>query len=356
MNDERRSPRKNFLQLMLKLRRIGGLFLLFMVLVHASIHWVSQDVIASIGKGLPDEVVGGLISDAITRLNVVLAVSAMALVPIFVLVAVFVVRFVWVHFEELERMNHNKSQFVSMVSHELKTPLNTIKGYSDLLARGSDGVLNDGQAEYVEGIRKGAMHLKAIVSDLLDLSKIEAGKIELQISEFAIQDVLREALKGVAPLAKRRRLTFAESGDPKIQIRGDRTRIRQVLLNLLSNAVRFSPKGSTVGVSWAVQSERVYMTVADSGCGMDEKEQARIFQEFSQGKQAQHAEADVDEGTGLGLAISKKLVALQGGSIWVESSAGAGARFHFTLPSAKQESFGLVDNGSTATADVLAAR
>lgn len=324
-------PQASRAQLLRRLRQIAGLFLLFVVVLHAAMHWISQDIVKSMLAGLPAAALSQQLTCAVTRINLILIVSGLALIPTFILASVLVARFVRVYFDQLEEKSRQKSRFISMVSHEMRTPLNAIKGYADLLAQASGNGHSPQEKEYVAEVRNGVAHLSEIVKDLLDLSKIEAGKIELQKEELSLVQVLHETLRRINPLAAERGLKFAESGPEDMRIYGDRIRVTQVLLNLLSNAVKFSPRDGCIKILWSPREGQARITVSDQGGGIDQQDQEKLFAEF---QQAGTAKEVPEEGTGLGLSISKKLVELHGGKIWVQSVEGIGTSFHFTVPMA----------------------
>jgi PAS domain S-box-containing protein len=232
---------------------------------------------------------------------------------------------------EVERASRLKSEFVARMSHELRTPMNAIIGFSDLLAEETEGKLNDVQKSFVQHIQRGAGHLLELIDDVLDLSKIEAGRIELRLQDFRPADALAEVLAVVKPLAEARRLTIESALHPELAVCADRTRFKQVLYNLLSNAVKFTPEGGRVWVEAGMENGSVWIAVNDSGIGVPPDEQRAIFAEFYQ---AGSTARGVKEGTGLGLAITRRLVELHGGRIQVESEPGKGSRFTFTLPAA----------------------
>jgi signal transduction histidine kinase len=232
-------------------------------------------------------------------------------------------------YRELETASQHKSDFLANMSHELRTPLNAIIGFSQVLREEMVGDVNEKQAEYLDDIQSSGNHLLALINDVLDLSKVEAGQVELELAPFSLQDALE---RGVAMVRERAiqdevQVTLAPSSDVDI-VAGDERRIRQVIFNLLSNAVKFTPAGGSVDV-WATQvNGDVSVSVADTGPGIASADVSRIFEEFQQ------TEAGIEqgEGTGLGLALSKRLVELHGGRIWVDSELGRGSTFVFTLP------------------------
>ena len=229
---------------------------------------------------------------------------------------------------EAERANRMKTEFLSRTSHELRTPLNAIVGYSDLLAEESAGPLPPTYKRFVANIQEGAQHLLHMVNDVLDLSKIEAGRIDLNREVFRPGGVLEEVLSVIAPLARIKHIAIENQLPPGARIKADRTRFKQILYNLLSNAVKFTPED---GRAWIAECERentACFCVGDTGIGIPSAEIEAIFDEFHQVGAPPGA---VKEGTGLGLAITKRLVDLHGGTVWVESTPDRGSRFFFSL-------------------------
>ncbi|MEO6208471.1 MAG: ATP-binding protein [Candidatus Limnocylindrales bacterium] len=230
---------------------------------------------------------------------------------------------------ELKAASHHKSQFLANMSHELRTPLNAISGFSQVLRRQLYGEVNAKQAEYLDVILASARDLLALIDDVLDLSKVEAGQIELQVVPFSLPALLERGLVIVRERAIAGGVRISLSSDPAIAtVNGDERRIMQVILNLLSNAVKFTPAGGAVDVAATDGDGEVRVSVSDSGPGIASEDQIRIFEEFQQAA----AGLDQREGTGLGLALSKRLVELHGGRIWVDSVLGQGSTFVFTLP------------------------
>ncbi|HET7743377.1 MAG TPA: sensor histidine kinase [Gaiellaceae bacterium] len=230
---------------------------------------------------------------------------------------------------ELEAASEHKSEFLASMSHELRTPLNAIIGFSQVLREGMFGEINEKQAEYLDDILTSANHLLALINDVLDLSKVESGQIELDVSPFSLQDALERGVVMVRERATAEQVQVALGAAPEVDmVDGDERRIQQVIFNLLSNAVKFTPPGGVVGVSSARVDGEVRVSVADTGPGIAREDHERIFEEFQQTE----AGAEQREGTGLGLALSKRLVELHGGRIWVESELGQGSTFVFTLP------------------------
>ena len=231
--------------------------------------------------------------------------------------------------EQLAKASRLKSEFVSRMSHELRTPMNAIVGFSDLLAEEAEGPLGESYMDYVQHIREGARHLLSLINDVLDLSKIEAGRLELSRSDINVADHLAEVLSVIKSLPGANKLLFAVRLPEGLCVHADCTRIKQIFYNLLSNAVKFTPEGGTISIEAVRYSESVAIAVADTGMGIPAEEQQAIFEEFHQ------VSATINgarEGTGLGLSITKLLVELHGGSIRVESAPGKGSRFTLTLP------------------------
>jgi PAS domain S-box-containing protein len=230
---------------------------------------------------------------------------------------------------ETERANRMQSEFMATMSHELRTPLHTVIGFSELLAECMKGPLNEDQKRFVDHIHKDAEHLLALINGILDLSKIEAGKAELKPEVLYLSDVLEDALSSLRPhfAAKSVRLETCVCGP--ISVIGDPVRARQVLYNLLSNAVNFTPPGGSVRVDAASGDGFATVSVSDTGIGIAAAEQESIFEKFHQVGTCANG---LSQGTGLGLPIAKKLVEENGGHIRVESEKGKGSRFIFTMP------------------------
>ncbi len=232
-------------------------------------------------------------------------------------------------YTELEAASRHKSEFLASMSHELRTPLNAILGFSQVLRDEMFGPVNGKQAEYLDDIVSSGNYLLALINDVLDLSKIEAGQVELDVQPFSVREALERGVVMVRERATEDGVDVALAADPDVDVvEGDERRIKQVIFNLLSNAVKFTPSGGEVDVSAARVNGEVRISVADTGPGIAVEDQERIFEEFQQ------TEAGVEhrEGTGLGLALSKRFVELHGGRIWLESEPGRGSRFVFTLP------------------------
>lgn len=317
-------------KLMSQLRRILGLFVLFQLLFISSVHWLAGSVEANLWRaGIRDAMVMVEVRESLARLNFMLILAGLCLAAITVSAALLASRFIGKYFHEMEVFNRRKSRFVSMVAHELRTPLNSIKGFADLMAGLNTFKPGSRPEEYLAEIRGGAGRLKAIVNDLLDLSRIEAGRVELVSGEFEIGSAIEEAVRAVLPQAGLKKITVDVLGDRASRVMGDSLRTRQVATNLLSNAVKFSPHGSRVDVRLEKSGGcMLRISVRDMGGGIPPAELSGLFEEFRQTRAGKEA----GEGTGLGLAISKKLVVLQGGEIRAENGPDMGAIFSFTIP------------------------
>jgi signal transduction histidine kinase len=229
-----------------------------------------------------------------------------------------------------EIANRHKTEFLANMSHELRTPLNAIIGFSEVLSEKIFGELNEKQADYMKDIHGSGRHLLSLINDILDLSKVEAGRMELEVTEFDLPAALDNALTLVRERALRVGIALTNDVDPALgPIRADERKVKQILLNLLSNAVKFTPQGGRVSVAARLSGGEVSISVADSGIGIAPEDQVAVFEEFRQvgGDQARNA-----EGTGLGLALAKRFVELHGGTIRLESAIGKGSVFTFTLP------------------------
>jgi signal transduction histidine kinase len=232
-------------------------------------------------------------------------------------------------YRELETTSQHKSDFLANMSHELRTPMNAIIGFSQVLREGMFGEVNAKQAEYLDDILSSGNHLLSLINDVLDLSKVEAGQVELQIAPFSLHDALERGISMVREQATTEGVEVSLHTNGGLDVvSGDERRIRQVIFNLLSNAVKFAPAGGHVDVSAARVDGEMRVSVADSGPGIAAEDLDRIFEEFQQTE----AGARHREGTGLGLALSKRFVELHGGRIWCESEVGKGSTFEFTLP------------------------
>jgi signal transduction histidine kinase len=232
-------------------------------------------------------------------------------------------------YSELEATSRHKSDFLASMSHELRTPLNAIIGFSQVLRDEMFGPVNEKQAEYLDDIVSSGNHLLSLINDVLDLSKVEAGQVTLEVAAFSLREALERGVVMVRERATDDGVQVELTTGPEVDVvEGDERRIKQVIFNLLSNAVKFTPAGGEVDVSAARVNGEVRISVADTGPGIAPADQQRIFEEFQQTGTA----VEQAEGTGLGLALSKRLVELHGGRIWLESELGKGSTFVFTLP------------------------
>ena len=232
--------------------------------------------------------------------------------------------------KELEIASRHKSEFLANMSHELRTPLNAVIGFSDVLIQGMVGELGPKQTEYLEDIRSSGQHLLSLINDILDLSKVEAGKMELEPSRFSLSDALQAVVMMVRERAAGRGIGLSTQIDPEIDpVEADERKVKQVVLNLLTNAVKFTPAGGQVQLRATRAGDGVVVAIRDTGMGISPADQARVFEEFAQARGGATRE---QEGTGLGLTLSRKFVELHGGTIWVESELGKGSTFTFTLP------------------------
>jgi signal transduction histidine kinase len=233
--------------------------------------------------------------------------------------------------ETLKELDRLKSDFVSNVSHELRTPLTAIKGAVDLLLREVPGRLNESQTHYLTRLRSNTQHLAGLINDLLDLSKIEDGKIELDAGRVSLGGLVHEVMESVKPMAAEKPVLIEVNvPEPSVLVWADRDKVTQVLMKLIGNAIKFTPPQGKVTVSSSKNgTEWAQISVNDSGPGISADECQKIFQKFYQ---VSENGGSKPKGTGLGLAISKALVELHGGKIWVESEPGHGSTFSFTLP------------------------
>lgn len=230
---------------------------------------------------------------------------------------------------ELERANRLKSEFLASMSHELRTPLHTIIGFSELLAEQLEGPLNPKQMRFIQHIHKDSLHLLELINDILDISKIEAGRLELRPEAFDFSALVAESLASVRALAEAKFQVLEADLRVATAIEADRLRIRQVLVNLLSNAIKFTPEQGRIRLEARVHDRFVVISVMDTGIGIPAEEHDFIFDKFHQ---VGNTTLGVREGTGLGLAITKRLVEQHGGTIRVDSQPGQGSTFFVTLP------------------------
>jgi len=230
---------------------------------------------------------------------------------------------------DVEKANRLKSQFLASMSHELRTPLHTIIGFSELLTEELEGPLNDKQKRFLGHILQDSRHLLDLINEILDLSKIEAGRLELQKEEMDFAGCLQEVVNGIEQQAAAKSIRLEVNNEYRGTLYADRTRVKEILYNLLSNALKFTPDGGHVWVQTVVQGRELHVLVGDTGIGVHPEEHHTIFEKFYQ---VGSTTKGTREGTGLGLPITRKLVELHGGQIRLESSPGEGSRFSFTLP------------------------
>ena len=232
--------------------------------------------------------------------------------------------------QQIEAANRHKSEFLANMSHELRTPLNAIIGFSEVLGERLFGELNEKQAEYTDDILSSGRHLLSLINEILDLSKVEAGRMELELATFDLPLAIDNARTFVRERATKHGINLDVTVDERLgDFVGDERKIKQILLNLLSNAVKFTPEGGRIGIKAKQADGSVEISVSDTGIGIAPDDQPKIFEEFRQvGADYVHKV----EGTGLGLTLAKKFVELHGGKIWVESEVGKGSTFTFTLP------------------------
>jgi signal transduction histidine kinase/DNA-binding response OmpR family regulator len=234
--------------------------------------------------------------------------------------------------EELERASKFKDQFLSTMSHELRTPLNAILGFSELLRDPRYGPLNDRQSRFAGHIHTSGEHLLSLINDILDLSKIEAGRLELAIENLPVEQAFGDVINTLSPLAEKKQLGLSQRCEAGLNVRGDATRFKQVLMNLVGNALKFTPEGGSVELVAFPTDGQVRVEVRDTGPGIPEEEQKHIFEAFYRLKQSGKSA----EGTGLGLAITQRLLELQGGKLELTSQPGHGSCFYFSLPVARR--------------------
>jgi len=228
-------------------------------------------------------------------------------------------------YRDLEAASRHKSEFLASMSHELRTPLNAIIGFSEVLREEMFGPLNERQADYLNDILTSGRHLLSLINDILDLSKIEAGKMELDPTTFALPPVLEGGLTMIRERATNHGISLGLDIAPEVgEVTADERKVKQVVFNLLSNAVKFTPDGGRIEVSARCANGEVEVAVSDTGIGIAPEDQERVFEEFQQAGQR--------EGSGLGLALSRSFIELHGGHIWLESEPGVGSTFTFTLP------------------------
>jgi signal transduction histidine kinase len=230
---------------------------------------------------------------------------------------------------ELAEASQHKSQFLANMSHELRTPLNAILGYTELMADGAYGEPSEKMLGILKRLEANGRHLLGLINDVLDLSKIEAGQLVLELSDYCIRDIAQTVRSTLEPLAADKKLGFKLELSSELPAgHGDGRRLTQVLINLVGNAIKFTDVGE-VAIKAETNNGAFCVSVRDTGPGISAADQAKLFQEF---QQADNAITRKKGGTGLGLAISKRIIEMHGGRIWVESQPGKGSTFAFTLP------------------------
>jgi len=232
--------------------------------------------------------------------------------------------------EELRELNRHKSEFLANMSHELRTPLNAIIGFSEVMIGGMAGPQSEKQKEFCVDIRDSGKHLLSLINDILDLSKVEAGRMELEMARFDLRHAMDNALTLVRGRAEAHSIQLETLISEDVdEFEGDERKLKQILLNLLTNAIKFTPEGGTVTLEARRSEETYVLSVKDTGIGIAPEDQERVFEEF---RQVGFDSARKAEGTGLGLTLTKRLVELHGGRITVDSTPGRGSTFTFNLP------------------------
>jgi PAS domain S-box-containing protein len=231
--------------------------------------------------------------------------------------------------KESEEANRAKSEFLATMSHELRTPLNAISGYTELLKMGLRGPVTEEQIADLDRINRSQSHLLGIINDILQFAKLESGQLEMKIDVFPVESALVTAEELIKPQVEAKRISYTHiRGEKSVQVRADRDRFQQIMLNLLSNALKFTPDGGRITVDWRVEDQRVLINVADTGVGISIDQFERIFDPFVQ---VQSGTTRTSEGVGLGLAISRDMARQMGGDISVKSDLGMGSTFTLTL-------------------------
>jgi signal transduction histidine kinase len=234
---------------------------------------------------------------------------------------------------EAEAANQSKSAFLATMSHELRTPLNAIGGYAQLMEEGLSGPLTEKQREYLKRVRLSQLHLEALINDVLNFAKLEAGRLDFEITEFGLPDGLSSVAALVEPQAGEKGIRFEfRGGDQGCVVRADRDKVLQIVLNLVSNAVKFTSAGGSITLDWLCDGESVRIRVADTGIGIPRDKLAAVFEPFVQ---VDRNLVGASHGTGLGLTISRDLARRMGGDLTVESELGTGSTFALRLPLAE---------------------
>jgi len=232
--------------------------------------------------------------------------------------------------KQLQKVTEAKSAFLASMSHELRTPLNAVIGFSELMLDGVTGELNDEQRQCLNDILSSGRHLLNLINDVLDLSKVEAGKMDLKLENLNLVEIISEVVQSLKPMLDANRHRLGVSIEEELSpVRADRSRLRQIFLNLLSNAIKCTPAGGKLGIEVGKHNNWCQVNVVDNGIGIMKEDQGRIFEPFIQ---LDTLPDRMKEGSGLGLALTKQFVEIIGGRIWVESEYGKGSKFTFTLP------------------------
>jgi signal transduction histidine kinase len=231
----------------------------------------------------------------------------------------------------LEQASALKSQFLANMSHEFRTPLNAILGYTHMLLNGVSGAVSDSQRKSLQRIDSNSRHLLALINDILDITRIEAGRMPLNLVTFAIPELVDEVMAELEPIIKRSALTVTTRVRGRLpRVRSDRQKVKQIVLNLLSNALKFTPVGSvTITAAYEVKSKAMVIAVTDTGVGIAAEDQAKVFEDF---RQLDSSPTRGYGGTGLGLSICRRLSQMLGGTIDLKSGVGQGSTFALTLP------------------------
>ena len=235
---------------------------------------------------------------------------------------------------EAEEANRSKSEFLARISHELRTPLNVIIGFAEIMLDGIPGSINDDQKQCLDDILASGRHLLQLIDEIIDLSRVETGQMELHQRAIALKDVINWARNAMLPIVSARKQSLEVTTEPDIpRLYADKVRLRQVMLNLLSNASKFTPDGGRIGIETVRAADVCCISVTDNGIGIETDEQTTIFEPFYQ---VNYPPPEGKLGSGLGLSVARQIVERHGGRIWVESQPGRGSRFHFTIPLAEQ--------------------
>jgi PAS domain S-box-containing protein len=231
-----------------------------------------------------------------------------------------------------QRANEQKTRFLATMSHELRTPMNAVIGFVDLLSEESSGPLTDRQKRFLGHVRTAGKHLLRIVENILDYSRLEAGRLQLEMQEFEARPVIQEVLAGISQIDREKPVILSVDVPEGFVVRADRQRFQQILYNLSSNALKFTPRGGQVTITARRDETFAYVSVRDTGVGIAADQLEPVFEEFHQARSSER-----NQGAGLGLAITQRLVQAHGGSITVESAVGQGSCFTFSLPFANAQ-------------------